>query len=130
MKAIVYSKSAGTQYGNTNDTDKKQKADDQKEEEDEEQEKATNLWRIDFIYRTLLLLRTTVINIEFPYRKFPAYQLPELGDPENPSYEYQYVQPPPRTFLKQYSIPQSVALNSFRVPLKMVSVIMYIVNII
>jgi len=117
MKGIVYSKSASTQYGN-DDNDKRQKAYDQKEDEDEEQE-ATNLWRIELIYRTLLLLRTTVINIEFPYRKFPAYQLKELGDPLNPSYEYQCVQPPPRTFLKQYSIPQSVALDSFRVPLRM-----------
>jgi len=114
LKAIVYSGSGKQNNNDDDDDDDDEKQDDQDDQDDE----ALNLWRIEFIYRSLLLLRTTVINIEFPYRKYPAYKLIELGDPLT-SYEYKFVQPPSRNFLKEYSIPQSVALDSFRVPLKM-----------
>jgi len=117
LKAIVYSGSGKQNNSNSKNNNNNNDNDDDKQD-DQDGDEAMNLWRIEFIYRSLLLLRTTVINIEFPYRKYPAYKLIELGDPLT-SYEYKFVQPPSRNFLKEYSIPQSVALDSFRVPLKM-----------
>lgn len=73
------------------------------------------IWRTEIAYRTLLLFRTTATNIEFPSTKIPAYTVKELT-----GFEREFVQPH-YSFMKYHSIPQSTALNSFRVPLKLVS---------
>lgn len=76
---------------------------------------ADAVWRTEITYRTLLLLRATATNVEFPSQQIPAYRIKELT-----GFEKEFVQPN-YTFMKQHSIPQATALNSFRVPLKLVS---------
>jgi hypothetical protein len=74
-------------------------------------------WRSELAYRVLLLLRTTVSNIEYPSARVLAYEIPELS-----GMEWQYVQPN-RTFLQRAEIPYSNETDSIRVPTRMAQLV-------
>lgn len=74
---------------------------------------AAKEWRSELAYRVLLLLRTTVANIEYPSAKVPAYEIPELS-----GVELQCVQPD-RQFQIRAEIPYSEETDSIRVPKRM-----------
>jgi hypothetical protein len=78
---------------------------------------AAKEWRSELAYRVLLLLRTTVSNIEYPSVRVPAYEIPELS-----GMEWQYVQPD-RNFLQRAEIPYSEEINSIRVPNRMAQLV-------
>ncbi|KAG7344780.1 bestrophin, RFP-TM, chloride channel [Nitzschia inconspicua] len=90
QKALVFSRTAGN---NTN--------------------QAAKEWRSELAYRALLLLRTTVANIEYSSAKTAAYEVPELS-----GVELQCVQPD-RNFLRRANIPFSEETDSVRVPKRM-----------
>jgi hypothetical protein len=80
-------------------------------------DRAAKEWRSELAYRVLLLLRTTVANIEYPSARVPAYEIPELS-----GMEWQYVQPD-RNFLQRTEIPYSEETDSIRVPNRMAQLV-------
>jgi hypothetical protein len=70
-------------------------------------------WRSELGYRSLLLLRTTVAVIEYPSKKVPAYEVPELSGVELASCQ------PDKQFLRHANIPSAAAIDSIRVPQRM-----------
>jgi len=117
----IGTKQRGTESAHHDDGDIKNDGTDDDSKENHNIHKASNknsknadaVWRTEITYRTLLLLRATATNVEFPSQQIPAYRIKELT-----GFEKEFVQPN-YTFMKQHSIPQATALNSFRVPLKL-----------
>jgi hypothetical protein len=69
-------------------------------------------WRSELAYRTMLLLRTSVANIQYGTTQIPAYELPELSGVELE------LCVPNREFLRHANIPHSESIDSMRVPQK------------
>jgi hypothetical protein len=85
-------------------------------------DQAAKEWRLEVAYRALLLLRTTVCNINYPTKKIAAYEIPELSGTE-----LTFCQPN-LEFLRHAEIPHSKQSNSFRVPQKMAHLLRESIN--